>query len=163
MIVISDTTAIHYLVLIGKESILTSLFDQIIIPDAVVSELSHPNAPEMVRRWIEKMPEWAVVKSASGVYLQTVEGLGIGEASAIAIAMEINSDFILLDDRQAVREAERRGLKILSTFAVLEVAAIRGLIDFEEAIADLSETNFRFPPSHIMEDYLSRNQRRNST
>ncbi|MGD9563174.1 MAG: hypothetical protein AB7F88_13305 [Pyrinomonadaceae bacterium] len=44
MIVVSDTTPIHYLILIGEESILPRLFTEVIIPDIVLSEMNHPNS-----------------------------------------------------------------------------------------------------------------------
>ncbi|HQU93611.1 MAG TPA: hypothetical protein PLK77_15010 [Pyrinomonadaceae bacterium] len=44
MIVVSDTTPIHYLILIGKESILPALFAEIVIPTVVITEMTHPNA-----------------------------------------------------------------------------------------------------------------------
>ncbi len=48
MIVVSDTTPIHYLILIGKESILPILFTEVIIPDVVLTEISHPNEPSVI-------------------------------------------------------------------------------------------------------------------
>ena len=158
MIVVSDTTPIHYLILIGKEFILPSLFSEIIIPDVVFVEMSHTNAPAAIREWVAAKPNWAITKSGSERFLQKIIGLGKGETSAIAIAIEIGADAILMDDRRAIREADKNGLKILTTFALLELAAIEGLIDFGESIRELSKTNFHFPPDHIVEDYLLRNQ-----
>lgn len=158
MIVVSDTTPIHYLILIGKESVLPVLFSEIIIPDVVLSEMSHPNAPTTVREWVAAKPDWAITKSGSEKFLQNITGLGKGETSAIAIAIEIKAQAILMDDRRAIREADRSGLNILTTFALLELAAIEGLIDFEEAIQALSKTSFHFPPDYIVDEYLLRNR-----
>ena len=41
MITVSDTTPLHYLILIRKETILPALFGEIIIPEAVASEMLH--------------------------------------------------------------------------------------------------------------------------
>lgn len=130
MIVVSDTTPIHYLILIEKESILPRLFSEVIIPDVVLSEMNHPNAPAAVREWVSSKPNWAMIRSGSENLLQKITGLGKGEASAIAIAIEVNADAVLMDDRRAVREAGKNGLNILTTFALLELAALEGLIDF---------------------------------
>lgn len=156
MIVVSDTTPIHYLILIQKESILHALFSEVIIPDVVLSEMSHPKAPEEVRDWVANKPVWATTKSGSKKLLGEITGLGSGETSAIAI--EVKADAVLMDDRKAIREADRNGLNVLTTFALLELASIKGLIDFREAIGELSKTNFHFPPDHILNDYLRRNR-----
>ncbi len=44
-VVVSDTTPIHYLILVGRESILERLYGKIFIPPAVLLELSHSSAP----------------------------------------------------------------------------------------------------------------------
>lgn len=157
MIVVSDTIPIHYLILIGKESILPELFVETIIPDVVLTEMSHPNAPATVRESVNLKPDWAITKSGSEDLLREITGLGKGEASAIAIAVEFNADAVLMDDRRAIREATRNGLNVLTTFALLELASIKGLLDFEEAIDALSKTNFHFPPDNIIQEFLSRN------
>ncbi len=141
----------------GKESILPLLFSEVIIPDVVLSEMTHPNAPAVVREWVSSKPDWALTRSGSKNLLQQITGLGKGETSAIAIAIEARADAVLMDDRRAIREADKNGLNILTTFALLELAAIKGLIDFAEAIDALSTTSFHFPPDNIVQEYLRRN------
>jgi len=158
MIVVSDTTPIHYLILTGHESILPDLFDDVIIPDAVVSEMSHHNAPARIRDWVSAKPNWAIVRSGSDELLSRIHGLGRGETSAIAIAIEVQADAVLLDDRKAIREADRNGLSILTTFGLLELASRKSLIDFEQAVKSLSTTNFHLPPDKIVQEYLRRNR-----
>ncbi len=158
MIVVSNTTPIHYLIVIGRESILPELFSEIMIPDVVLSEMRHPNAPKIVRDWVSAKPNWAVTRYGTENLQKKITGLGKGETSAIAIAIEIGADAILMDDRRAIRVADRNGLNILTTFALFELVAIKDLIDFEETINSLSETSFHFPPDHIVQDYLLRNR-----
>jgi predicted nucleic acid-binding protein len=157
MIVVSDTTPIHYLILIGKEHILSTLFTEVVIPDVVLKEMSHPNAPEPVRRWTDGPPEWAADKTSRADLLAKIKGIGAGESSAIALAIELEADAVLMDDRKATREAVRRGLNVLTTFALLELASEKGLLDFANAIDALSKTNFHFPPNEIVDGYLRRN------
>ncbi|MGQ0541732.1 MAG: hypothetical protein ACT4O9_07775 [Blastocatellia bacterium] len=64
-----------------------------------------------------------------------------------------------MDDRRAIREADKNGLNVLSTFALLELAAIDGLINFADSIEALSKTSFHFPTDSIVEDYLRKNRR----
>jgi len=50
-VVVSDTTPLHYLILAGQETVLAKLYGQIIVPPAVLQELSHPAAPPMISAW----------------------------------------------------------------------------------------------------------------
>jgi predicted nucleic acid-binding protein len=45
MIVVSDTSPLNYLVLIGQIDVLPVLFTKVLIPDGVLSELVNPATP----------------------------------------------------------------------------------------------------------------------
>jgi len=45
MIVIADTSPLNYLVLIGQADLLQRLYRRVVIPEAVLRELSHPETP----------------------------------------------------------------------------------------------------------------------
>src|SRR5208282_1958642 len=64
VIVLSDTTPINYLVLTGFAEILPALFDEIVIPTAVQSELLHARTPDAVRQWIGQPPAWLSIRGA---------------------------------------------------------------------------------------------------
>jgi predicted nucleic acid-binding protein len=51
MIVVADTTPLNYLILIDLTHILSELFGQVIVPQAVLSESQSPHAPDKVREW----------------------------------------------------------------------------------------------------------------
>lgn len=160
MIIVSDTTPLHYLILIEREEILPALFGEIIVPEAVLAEMSHPKTPAAVRRWIDSPPNWMQVKTDSRAFLATVGGLGKGETEAIALAIEEKADAVLMDDRKAIREARKNNLTVLTTFAILELAAIKKLIDLPQILDELAQTNFRLPPDDIIEEFLSRDKSR---
>lgn len=107
MLIVSDTTPLHYLILIGAEDILPALFETVVVPKAVVSEMLHPNAPSEVRQLGNNLPAWVISKTAPLRLDAGVAGLGPGETEAISIALELNSDALLLDDRRGIREAVR--------------------------------------------------------
>ena len=134
MIVLSDTTAINYLVLTGYVEILPALFNEILIPTAVQSELLHARAPDVVRQWISQLPAWLSVRIPG--HIEPIP-LGLGEVEVISLAIEMNADLLLMDDRHALREAEARGLNVAGTLDVLQAAAQRDLLDLPVAIAKL--------------------------
>jgi len=69
--------------------------------------------------------------------------LGDGERDAIGLAVEVSADALLVDDRDARREAERLGLPVLGTLRVLADASEHGFADLTVAFARLRQTNFR--------------------
>jgi predicted nucleic acid-binding protein len=46
--------------------------------------------------------------------------LGRGESEAIPLALELNADYIILDDFAARREASRLGLQVKGTLAIIK-------------------------------------------
>jgi predicted nucleic acid-binding protein len=153
MIIVSDTTPLHYLILIEREEILPALFGEIIIPEAVLAEMRHENTPAAVRRWIDSPPVWVQIKTASQKFPATIGGLGKGETEAIALAIEEKADAVLMDDRKAIREARRNNLTVLTTLAILELAAIKNLIDLPQVLDELAQTSFRLPNEDIIEEF----------
>jgi predicted nucleic acid-binding protein len=52
MVVVADTSPIDYLVLIGQIDLLRRLYQRVLVPPAVLLELTHKRAPEAVRTWV---------------------------------------------------------------------------------------------------------------
>jgi predicted nucleic acid-binding protein len=65
MIIVSNTSPINYLILIAHINLLPELFQQIIIPQAVYSELSDASAPLPVQTWIATSPDWLKIQPVS--------------------------------------------------------------------------------------------------
>ena len=61
--VVSDTSPINYLNLIGEIEILPKLFGQIVVSPGVTVELQHDATPQAVREWIGSAPSWLIVRS----------------------------------------------------------------------------------------------------
>lgn len=69
-----------------------------------------------------------------------------GEQDAIVLALHLNADLVLMDEREGVEEARRLGLTVTGTIGVLDRAAEGGLIELAPAITALRQTNFRVNP-----------------
>jgi predicted nucleic acid-binding protein len=159
VVIVSDTTPINYLVLIEHIDILPSLFGQILIPEKVFEELQRDETPETVRAWLESNPVWLAVRAVIIPDDPTLEGINDGEKEAILLAEELNADAILMDDKDGRKAAHNRGLVTIGTLGILDKAAERGLINLEDAINKLRETNFR-EPKEIVEAMLEEDAKR---
>lgn len=138
-LVISDTTPLNYLILIGQVDILRLLFGRLIVPPAVIREMSHKKTPTAVAAWAQSLPDWVEVRSPSkDLHLD----IGSGEDEAISLAVEIGAAALLVDDRKARAAASEYGVLTFGTLAVLDLADEAGLLDFEEAVARLKTTSF---------------------
>ena len=115
-------------------------FGRVYAPSAVLKELSHPKTPEAVRAWASNPPAWLTVQDPAKI---GPSKLGLGEAAAIALALEFKAERVLIDDRDASREAGRSGLNVVGTLNILEEAAKRSLLDIEQKTMELKQTNFR--------------------
>jgi predicted nucleic acid-binding protein len=80
--------------------------------------------------------------------------LGQGERAAIALAVAINADLLLMDDREGVVVARDKGFAVTGTMGVLSLAARRGLVDLSGSFARLKRTNFRYR-QEIMDEILA--------
>lgn len=159
MIIISDTTPFRYLIEIDAIEIFSTLFGKVIIPQAVAEELQHPKTPQKIKDWIQSPPNWLDVRQADLSLFAPLHPLGKGETEAIAIALELKADAILIDEALGREEAKRVGLFILPTLAILERAAARGLLDLPETLDRLSKTTFRASPK-LVQEVLERDRQR---
>jgi predicted nucleic acid-binding protein len=104
MIVIADTGPLNYLIQIKCDSLLQTLFTRVIIPHAVVLELTHAEAPRIILDWATNLPPWIELKRASSSGDPYLQNLGSGEREAILLAEELSADLLLLDDKRGRAE-----------------------------------------------------------
>src|SRR5260370_3000357 len=134
MIVVEDTSPLNYFVQIGCESVLSSLYQRVLIPPSVLDELGHAAAP----------PDAALAD------------LDPGEREAIQLAQEQRADLLLIDERLGRLVAKRRGSATTGTLGVLLAAAQKGLLDAAATYQQLAtKTNFRCSPE-LQNTFLQR-------
>jgi predicted nucleic acid-binding protein len=108
-LVIADTSPINYLLLIGHIDLLPSLFTKVVLPLTVQTELRHPKAPPAVKQWIASPPVWAELATAlAKTHLSSSLQLDAGEEDAIALALEMHADLVLMDDEEGASVAPAR-------------------------------------------------------
>jgi predicted nucleic acid-binding protein len=119
-LVVADTGPLNYLVLTGDIELLPKLFDRVLTPQAVHNELANPEAPAMVRAWIAQAPAWLEVRPNPDIRRENLAGLATpklddGERAAIALALAVKADLVLMDDQDGVRAVRRQGLIVTGT------------------------------------------------
>ena len=146
-----DSSILISLGAIGRLTRLRQRFPEgILLPPAVWREVVQEGAGKGGAEEI-KAARWITVQAVSQqVLVRTLrKTLDEGEAEAIAFACEIGADVVLLDERDARREAERLGLAVLGTVGILLWAKRSGcLASLREALDALrTQAKFRIGPS----------------
>lgn len=161
MIVVSDTSPLNYLVLIGAIDVLPQLFGEVLVPPAVMQELQHPRTPEQVKKWAASPPAWLLLHQPQST-IALDSPLDPGEAEAIALAIELHAAAVLLDEKKGRSVAKGRGLVALGTVTVLELAAESELLDLSDAMAALRQTTFYITESlaqSVLDRHAARKQK----
>jgi uncharacterized protein len=149
VIVVSDTSALSNLALVEHLWLLEAIYQTVIIPDVVASELAAASNPTisviLQMNWIQTQP---LTNSELANQLQQERGLDAGEANAIALALELQADDLLIDERLGRQEAVRLGLSIIGILGVLLVAKQRSLIPQVQLVMDalIKQAGFRVSP-----------------
>ena len=151
MLVVSNTSPILNLAIIGQLELIRQQFGQVQIPLAVLSELKvledRPGSKEIQAAvkmgWIEVQE---ISSQLSVQLLQQV--LDQGEAEAITLAIDLKADRILLDERDGRKIAKSLGLKVTGVLGILLRAKQEGeLSSLPDAIDALVKTaGFRIAP-----------------
>lgn len=144
-LVVADAGPLHYLVLTGDIELLPRLFPKILTPERVRDELAHARAPEAVRAWIAVPPPWLQIRPVESERgANGLETLDAGERDVIALAGAAKADLLLMDDRDGVAAARRRGFAVTGTLGLLDFAARMGLVDLAAAFERLKGTSFYY-------------------
>ena len=114
MIVVSDTSPISNLFLIGELELLRNLYNGILIPQSVMNELKKLEnfdiSIEVIKQatWIKCIE----VKQRNEVE-QLLGDLDLGEAEAIILAKNLHADWLLVDETKGRKIAKNMGLQIV--------------------------------------------------
>jgi hypothetical protein len=148
VIVISDTSAITNLAAIEYLQLLPQLYDRVIIPEAVYRELVEIDPPVpgtlevQTATWLEvrQVVNREVIKR-----LQIEARLDTGESEALALALELDADLLLIDERRGRAEADRLGVKITGLLGILVEAKDKNLIVAVKPLMDalIATSDFR--------------------
>lgn len=130
MNVVSDASALINLARIGELDLLRQLYGKLWIPEAVWREVvtggaGQPGAEEI------RTASWIKTKGVANKNLVRAlrQDLDAGEAEAIALAMELEADLLLMDERLGRETARHLGLRYVGLIGVLITAKRKGLLN----------------------------------
>jgi predicted nucleic acid-binding protein len=148
MVVIADTSPINYLAQLGLTDLLRRLYAVVLLPLDVLKELGDPTTPIAAREWALNLPDWIEIRSPTIAAPPQVIGLDPGERAALTLAVELNADIVLVDERKARHIARNKlGLALSGTLGVLREAHRAGWIDGVTTFETLcSTTTFYHTP-----------------
>ena len=146
MIVVSDTSPLSNLFIIGRLELLHQLFEKIVVPTAVMNELL-----ELEKRGIDlsliKNAPWIDVVEVK--HIDSIQKLLIdldrGEAEAIVLAESMHADWLLIDETKGRNIAKLHGLRIVGLLGILLLAKEKGLISSVKPLITelISKAKFR--------------------
>jgi predicted nucleic acid-binding protein len=145
--VISDTSCLILFHKIGELDILRKVYDSVI------------TTPEVAEEFMFELPDWIHIEAVKDKKYQEFLETQIdwGEASAIALAKEMEAPLLLLDDLKARKLAVKLNLKITGTLGVIHKAKQIGVLENVKTIIEkLQATNFRIS-ENIIEELLQKN------
>jgi len=124
--VVSNTTPLQYLHQIGRLDLLTRLYRQVIVPQAVADELRQGELKGIDVPSLQTL-SWVTVQPVAAVDLQRIPAaLDAGEREALALALGQKDPLLILDDAAARTHAKALGIRFTGTLGVLVKAKQAG-------------------------------------
>lgn len=133
-IIVSDTSC---LILLDKLNLLHLLYD--LFGDILITT-------EIEKEFGLKLPSWIKALKVKDIAYQKVleSNIDKGEASAIALALEMVNCLLILDDNKARKVARHLELTYIGTLGLLVEAKEAGLISLvKPVLTQIKNTNFR--------------------
>jgi len=133
-IIISDTSCLIALDNIGLLHIVKDLYNEIIITTEVKNEFG------------DSLPDWIIVHDVKDKAKQAdiEDRLDKGEASSIALALEIPNCLLIIDELKGRNIAKSLNIEIIGTIGILLLAHEKGIVtDVMSVIQRLVKSGFR--------------------
>jgi predicted nucleic acid-binding protein len=147
MLVVSNTSPVSNLAIIGRLGLLQERYESVLIPPAVKSELdalTHPGGKNRVEEalragWLKVEP---LPAAATALALPVI--LDPGEIEAIQLGRHLSADKLILDDALARTAARALGLKFTGLLGELVFAKNAGTVPLVKAEITRLRTEARF-------------------
>lgn len=162
MTVVCNTSPISNLAVIGQLTLLQHVYGSVIIPQAVADEIAKVATIYTQAGSVPSQP-WITIQSvADATVVQRLQGkkLDLGESEAIALALELDAELLIIDEQLGRRIAVNEGLDITGLIGVLLEAKSRELIAKVKPIMDdlVVQARFRISPQLYTDILLLANE-----
>ena len=149
LIIVSDASPIRALDHVGLLSLCGDLYGTVIVPEAVRLELLRPTLTCAAIDIRNQSGFKVQIPSATPTALGVPADLDPGESEAIALAIELRADLVLMDERKATQAARQMGLATIGVIGILLEAKQRGLVGGVMPVVDqlVTELNFFVSPA----------------
>jgi predicted nucleic acid-binding protein len=140
--VIADSSCFIILSNIGELTLLSKVFGQVVTTIEVSEEFGEP------------LPDWVEIKASSDKYRKQILEMQVdkGEASAIALALEIDGCTLIVDDYKARKIAVSLGIEITGTLGVIIKAKLNGTIpSIKPYLEKIKRTDFRMSEELLLQ------------
>ena len=145
MVVVADTSPLTALLHVGQMHILHRLYGQIFIPSTVVAELNTLPAFGYDISFLKDQDKFIIRQATDTGLMQRLSAyLDTGEAEAIALAKELQADWLLIDEKLGKQFAEAENIPCKGVVGVLIEAKRKGLIPFIKPLLDDLVLNLKF-------------------
>ena len=101
---------------------------------------------EVAEEFGQQLPPWFEIKDPKDKNYQAIIEASVdkGEASAIALAIELDDCLLIIDDLKGRKFAHQLGLTIIGTIGVIVDAKLAGIIpSVKPILSKIKSTNFR--------------------
>lgn len=142
--VVCNSSPLIHLARIGRLELLRDFFEEVLIPEGVYDEcVIGGNGREDADKI--RSASWIMIDRIDNVELKKAINVFLdkGESEAIALALQVKADLIILDDYDAREFARIYDLKITGTIGILIKAKHDGFIpSLKDVLEDLKDTGF---------------------
>lgn len=155
-IVVSDTSPIRALNYLELLDVLGQLFDRVFIPPAVVHELTQP--PTRFVAVDVSQHDFIEVRAPQdrAQVERLLQLLDSGESEALALALEVRAEALLIDESTGRSVAVGHGMPVIGTSGILARAKTRGHIMKVSPLLDKLRSELDFYVSDELRDEFLR-------
>lgn len=145
MIVVTDTSVVLNLCLLGQEGLLRSIFASVVAPPMVASEFQRLASADP-RFSGAVWPSFIAIEVPAGLHaaLSGNRRLHQGELEALSLASELRADAVLIDELAGRAAAVGMGLRCVGILGILIQAKVSGLLPAIRPLIDDLQVRGRF-------------------
>lgn len=153
-IIISDTSPVRALQHLSLLDLLRRFYGEVLVPPAVAAELRDPDAsvPPLDIAAISSIRIQAPTDQAT--VHRFCRELDVGESEAIALALELGAEAVLMDEAEGRAVAEREGLRAIGVLAMLARAKNETIIPAVRPLIERLQNEMDFRVSKELRDTI---------